>query len=83
MDKHSRHSLQQSIKAELMHAKYDPQYITSKARAAFMDSFETKADPEGVLSVEERRRRASHLRRAHMKTMALKSADARARKASS
>jgi hypothetical protein len=79
MDQQERLSLQQSIKAHLMHAQHDPHEITANARAAFLASFEKKVDPEGVLPVEERRRRAEHLRRAHMKAMALRSAEVRAK----
>jgi hypothetical protein len=81
MDKQKRLSMQQSIKAHLMHARHDPQQITAKARAAFLDSFEKKADPSGSLPPAERRRRADHLRQAHMKALALKSAEARAKRA--
>ena len=51
--------------------------MTENARRAFLDRFEREVDPDGLLSVEERRRRADHARRAHMLRLALWSAQAR------
>ena len=53
---------------------------TQPARDALLASFEEQADPDGVLPPEERARRAEHLRKAHFKRMALKSAQARRRR---
>jgi hypothetical protein len=53
---------------------------TAKARAAFLAKLETQVDPAGVLPPAERRRRAEHLRKAHLARMALKSSRARAAK---
>jgi len=39
---------------------------TRPAREAFLKRFEREVDPEGVLPLEERRRRADHALRAHM-----------------
>jgi hypothetical protein len=50
---------------------------TAAARAAFRDRFERQVDPEGVLDPAERSLRADHARRAHMQSLALKSAKAR------
>ena len=55
----------------------DPAARTANARAALIDRFEREADPDGVLPPAERARRAEHLRRAHYKRMALKSAQIR------
>lgn len=55
----------------------DPTAETAPARAAFMSRFEQLADPEGVLPIAERLRRAGHLRAAHFKRLALASAKAR------
>lgn len=44
-----------------------------------MAKFEREVDPDGVLSPEERARRAEHLRKAHFQRLALKSARARRR----
>lgn len=76
-----KRSLQASISAHLMHARHDSRQVTERARAAFLDSFEAKVDPDGVLPIRERRRRAHHLRQAHMKTLALKSAEVRSQRA--
>jgi hypothetical protein len=50
---------------------------TAPARAAFDARFEQQVDPDGVLSQDERARRADHARRAHFQRLALKSAVAR------
>lgn len=55
----------------------DPARRTAPARDAFIASFERKVDPDGRLPPEERRKRAEHLRKAHYKRMALKSAQVR------
>jgi hypothetical protein len=48
----------------------------SARRAAFA-TFEHAVDPDGVLSADERAKRADNLHRAHLQQMALKSAQAR------
>ncbi|MGR7023407.1 hypothetical protein [Geodermatophilus sp. URMC 62] len=55
----------------------DPAARTANARQALAERFEREADPDGVLPAAERARRAEHLRSAHYKRMALKSAQAR------
>jgi hypothetical protein len=65
------------IGAHQLHASRDSADITRAARSAFLDKFEHEADPDGVLAPQERRRRAGHLRRAHMLRLALRSADVR------
>ena len=73
-------SLRAKLAAHAAHAQGKTN--TGPARAAFLDRFERQVDPDGVLSSEERARRAEHARRAHFAAMALKSAQARrARKA--
>jgi hypothetical protein len=47
---------------------------TTAATAASFARYENQADPDGLLSPEERRRRAEHLRAADMKRKALRSA---------
>ncbi|MBX8687172.1 hypothetical protein GO011_06980 [Mycobacterium sp. 20091114027_K0903767] len=54
---------------------------TAAARRAMLDRFEQRADPERVLTVHERARRAEQLRRAHYLKMAAKSVESRRRKA--
>ncbi|HEY1119933.1 MAG TPA: hypothetical protein VGE43_19615 [Acidimicrobiales bacterium] len=53
---------------------------TQAARDASFARFERQVDPDGQLAPEERRRRAENARKAHMASMALKSAQARRRR---
>lgn len=53
---------------------------TAAGRAAAEARFEKLVDPEGKLSPAERAKRAQAARKAHFQRMALKSAQARARK---
>ena len=50
---------------------------TAPARAAMQKKFEQQVDPEGLLPLPERARRAEHLRKAHYADLALRSAKAR------
>jgi hypothetical protein len=50
---------------------------TANGRRAALDRFEKQVDPDGVLTPAERAIRADHAMRAHMKRLALKSAQAR------
>ena len=59
--------------AHAAHSRNDPRAMTAAARGAFLSSFERQADPDGILPVAERMRRAEHLKRAHFLRMALKS----------
>lgn len=54
---------------------------TEKARRALLDKFEKEVDPEGVLTPAERATRAAHARKAYFARLALKSAQARRRRA--
>ena len=56
---------------------HDRTAATCPARRGFMARFEVEVDPDGVLPVAERRRRAVHAMKAHMSRLALKSAMAR------
>jgi hypothetical protein len=55
----------------------DRQGATATARQAFSDRFENEVDPAGELPPDERARRAAYARKAHMKRLALRSAQAR------
>lgn len=44
---------------------HDPHDRMAKARAGFLAKLERQVDPDGVLSLEERARRVTELRRAH------------------
>lgn len=74
-------SLRARIGAYSLHAQQDPRETTKPARAAFLASFEREVDPDGVLTITERARRAAAARKAHFARMALQSARARRRKA--
>ena len=69
-------SLRAQLAAHAMHARHDARETTTAARAA---RFEAEVDPDGILSPEERRRRAEHARRAYFTRLALASAKARRR----
>ena len=58
-------------------AKRNPKTYTASARAAFMDRFLLQVDPDGVLPLAERERRAAAARKAHFSRMALRSAKSR------
>ncbi len=76
-------SLHARIAAYSLHARVpDASAHTAPARKAFLDRFEREADPDGVLPPEERARRAEYLRKAYFTRLALKSAQARRKKAS-
>jgi hypothetical protein len=60
-----------------MHAKHGSQKAALSGQAALLGKFERQVDPKGLLTPEERRRRASYARRAHMARLALASARSR------
>jgi len=70
-------ALRARLAAFQMHARHDARQTTAKARAAFLARFEREADPDGVLTPQERGRRAAHLRSAYFARLALASARAR------
>lgn len=53
---------------------------TANARKAALDRFEREVDPEGALPPEIRAKMAEHARKAYFTRLALKSAQARARR---
>jgi hypothetical protein len=75
-------SLRGKIGAAAQQSKHDTRETTAAARDAFLASFERSVDPDGVLPEAERYRRAVAARKAHMLSLALKSARARRRRAS-
>ena len=70
-------TLRARLAAHAMHAQHDARATTAKARAAFLARFERQADPEGLLMLAERERRAQQLRSAYFAQLALASAKAR------
>ena len=61
-------------------AKHGGHAVAAGARAGFMRRFEQQVDPDGTLPIEERQRRAQFALKAHMAELALRSAQARARR---
>jgi len=72
-------TLRARIAAHSLHAQ--GRTNTGPARVAFDARWEREVDPDGVLSPDERSKRASHAKRAHFQRLALKSAKARRRAA--
>lgn len=66
----SQRSQRAKIAASARWAKGDRVAGTQAARDAFMARFEDEVDPERVLPVSERARRAESARRAHFQRMA-------------
>ncbi len=71
------HSARGRIGAYTLHATHDPKVTSAPGRAAFWRSFEKLVDPDGVLPLSERLRRADAARHAHFARMARLSARAR------
>jgi hypothetical protein len=61
-------------------SRYESQDLTEPGRRAFWIKFEREVDPEGILTPEERTRRADLARQAYFARLALKSAQARRKK---
>lgn len=78
----AQRSLRARMAAHAMHARHDGREVTANARAAFLAGFEERVDPDGVLSPDERRRRAEQERKAHFTRLALASSRARRSRAS-
>jgi hypothetical protein len=74
---HTERVLTGRLGAYVVHSRYDSRELTKAAREAFRSKFEREVDPEGVLPVEERLRRAEMARKAHFTRLALRSAQAR------
>jgi hypothetical protein len=74
---HAERVLTGRLGAYILHSRYDSHELTKAAREAFRSKFEREVDPEGVLPVEERLRRAEMARKAHFTRLALKSAQVR------
>lgn len=72
--------LRARLAAHAMHARNDNRAVTTNARRAFLDRFEREVDPDGILPVAERLRRAEHAKQAHMLRLALRSARVRRRR---
>lgn len=75
--------LRAQIAANTRWANADRALESEKARARQMDRYERQVDPDGVLSADERARRADNARKAHMASLALRSAKVRRERAAS
>ena len=76
-------TLRARLAAHSLHAQHDSRELTAEARAAAMRRFEDEVDPNGELELAERSRRATQARKAHFARLALKSSQARAKRARS
>jgi hypothetical protein len=76
----SQRRLAAQVAAHTRWSRQDGVEGTAAARAAFLDRFERQVDPDGVLAPAERARRAVSARKAYFARLALKSAQARARR---
>ena len=73
--------LQARMAAHALHAKVDDAAAhTAPARKVFLSRFEREVDPNGLLSPEERARRADHAKKAYFLRLAAASSRARAKK---
>ena len=77
----SERSLHARTAAYELHSKHDSRELTAKARATFLARFEDEVDPNRELPEAERIRRAEAKRRAYFTRLALKSAQARRKRA--
>ena len=73
----SERSLRSRLGALALHARHDSRKTTAKARATFLSRFEREVDPDGILSPEERSRRAEYAKKAYFTRLAQKSARSR------
>lgn len=72
-------SLRGRIAARSRWAKEDPKANAARGQAGLRAKFEREVDPDGVLPVAERQRRAESARKAHMSRLAFKVSKAKAR----
>ena len=70
-------ALRGRIGAHALHARHDSRELTANARRAFLDRFEREVDPDGILTPQERARRAYHAKKAYFTRLAYRSAKAR------
>ena len=78
---HAERVLYGRIGGYTVHSRYDSRELLEPARRAFWSKFEHEVDPEGVLPHAERMRRADMARKAYFAKLALKSAQARRKRA--
>lgn len=73
-------SLRARLAAQARWAKEDPAATTARARAGFDARFEREVDPDNLLPIAERQRRAASARKAYFTRLALASSKARAQR---
>jgi hypothetical protein len=78
---HAERVLYGRIGGFTVHSRHDSRELIEPGRRAFWSRFEREVDPEGTLTPQERARRADLARKAYFARLALKSAQARRRKA--
>ncbi len=77
----SKRVLQARMAAHALHARIeDPTAYTAPARKVFLSRFEREVDPEGLLTPQERARRAEHAKKAYFLRLAAESSKARSKK---
>lgn len=64
-------------------SRQDRRAGTEPARRAFLDRFEREVDPEGLLTSDERARRAESAKKAYFTALALRSSKNRSQRTSS
>lgn len=74
---HAQRVLIGRLGAYVLHSRYDSRELIRPAREAFWSKFERDVDPDGVLPLDERLRRADMARKAHFTRLAIASAKAR------
>lgn len=74
-------SLRSRLAAHTRWANEDPRDQMSAAREKFDERFEKQVDPDGILPLEERRRRTEAARKAYFTQLAFKSSRARKKSA--
>ena len=70
-------TLRAKLAAHTLHAQVDGRAHTEPARAAAMARFEKQVDPLGVLTLQERARRAESAKKAYFTGLAFKASKAR------
>ncbi len=78
----SQRTLRARTAAYARHSRCSGVEATAQARGGFLRRFELQVDPESQLDIAERTRRALLARKAHMGSLALKSARSRSQRAS-
>ena len=73
-------SLRGRLGAYSLHSTHDAREVTAAARRAFLARFEAEVDPDRILPVAERSRRAESAKKAYFLRLSLKSALARRRR---